>query len=438
MKALLSGHAGIPLKYANRHGLISGETGTGKTVTLMRLAEQFSKNGVPVFIADVKGDIAALVRSRPIKLIDLYGQSGDPIKVTIGAMGADMLARSLELSDTQAGVVEIAFAYATDRGIPLNTIADFRALLTQLATDRESVAITYGQVTIGSIGVIQRALLRLQAQGGNLFFDSPAYDVADLLQESLITILASDKLIQSPRLYSAFLLYMLTELYDRLPEIGDIDKPRLVFFFDESHLLFADCPPFLLRKIEQIARLIRSKGVGLYFVSQAPADIPQVIRDQLAHKIEHSRTLQIGHAHFESIDQTGKPTRRIIAKIELPDCRLGALSDVERKAALSKNESNDCQAKQTTFEKGDKKLYELVLLPAVLLPVLIAIGVICYYWQHTESYVIGLSVAAGILTIPYGGLGWIILAIIASGVLLGTPGLLLGILALLVTIYKLD
>lgn len=326
MFAALNGRAGIPLRYANRHGMITGATGTGKTVTLQRLAEQFSAAGCGVFIADVKGDIAALSRSCPVTLLDMFGGIGTPARITFQAMGADLVSRALELTDAQAGAVEVAFAYARDRRLRLDSIADFRAVLRQVHANAKGISAQYGQVSPASIGVVQRALMRLEAQGGNAMFKGPAFDVAELLAPSRVSILKADMLMQSPRLYSAFLLYMLTDLYERLPEVGDIAAPRLVFFFDEAHLLFADCPPLLLRRIEQTVRLIRSKGVGVYFVSQSPSDIPQVIRDQLAHRVEHDRALPVGAARFRTMCKAGKPLDAGVVKVELPACPLGALT----------------------------------------------------------------------------------------------------------------
>lgn len=333
--AKLNSRHGIPLRYSNRHGLITGATGTGKSVSLMRLAEQFSRQGVPTFVADVKGDLSALSRSNPARLLDLFGRDGEQISVTIAAMGADLMARALELTDVQSAVVEIAFVWAKDTGIRLDTIADFRNLLNGMArnleTTPEEITGRYGHVSKVSIGVVLRALLRLESQGGNQFFQAPAFDVADLLSKpGLVSILQAQTLIESPRLYSAFLLFLLSDLYARMPEIGDIDKPRLVFFFDEAHLLFTDCPAALLRRIEQTVRLIRSKGVGVYFVSQRPDDIPELVRSQLAHTIEHDRALPVGTARFSTMDQSGRPIAPGTIKIDLPDCPLGALDPVER------------------------------------------------------------------------------------------------------------
>jgi uncharacterized protein len=322
--------AGIPLRYANRHGLITGQTGTGKTVTLQRLTEQFSREGVPVFIADVKGDIAALARSCPVEMLDLFGTQGEPVRVPVIAFGADLLARALELTDAQSGALEVCFAYALDSQLPLTDLADLRRVIAAVSANRESVSLAFGQVTNASLSVIQRALLRIEGQGAGRFFGLPPFDVARLLEPGKVSILAADKLMHSPRVYSAFLLYMLSDLYDRLPEIGDMPAPRLAFFFDEAHLLFADCPPALLRRIEQTVRLIRSKGVGVYFVSQKADDVPPIIREQLAHVVTHDRSLPVGTARFATMDSQGKPVAPAVVKVDLPDCPLGALSDAER------------------------------------------------------------------------------------------------------------
>lgn len=334
-RALLNSGQGIPLHLANRHGLITGQTGTGKTVTLMRLAEQFSRAGVPSFVADVKGDIAALARACPVELVDPYGQIGRPIRITFDGLGADLSARALELSDAQAGCLEIAFAYASRAGLPLGSIAELRICLQALGSDRRAAA-DLGHVSAASVAVIMRALLRLEMQGGSHLFGRPAFDVAELIADpSRVTILAAEHLLESPRLYGAFLLSILSDLWRRLPEIGDVDKPRLVLFFDESHLLFSDASPALLRRLEQTVRLIRSKGVGLYFASQSPADIPDPIRAQLAHHIAHDRALPIGSARFRTLSANGSPLPEVVARVDLPACELGALTPAERPAVAA-------------------------------------------------------------------------------------------------------
>lgn len=366
--AMLNTKTGFPLKYSNRHGLITGQTGTGKTVSLQRLSEQFSKAGVPVFISDVKGDIAALSRSCPTQFLDVFGQTGKPLKSTISAMGADLMARALELTDTQAGVLEIAFAYASDSGAPLATIADLRKVLSAMDEDSSYVSRHYGQVTKASVGVIMRALLRLETQGGNRFFGNPQFDVAALLETGLVSILQAERLINSPRVYAAFLLWLLTELWDRLPEIGDIDKPRLVMFFDEAHLLFSEINPALLRRIEQTVRLIRSKGVGVYFVTQSPDDVPHAIREQLAFQITHERAYRIGQACVTGLNDRGGPVNHGLVQIDLPECPLGALSYDEKPVPVT---VEPMAAKPQWARMGKPEI-------ALLLAILVAGGFVSY------------------------------------------------------------
>ncbi len=401
--AMLNTKTGFPLRYANRHGLITGQTGTGKTVSLQRLSEQFSKAGVPVFISDVKGDIAALSRSCPTQFLDVFGQTGKPLKATISAMGADLMARALELTDTQAGVLEIAFAYARDSGAPLATIADMRKVLSAMDEDSSYVSRHYGQVTKASVGVIMRAMLRLESQGGNQFFGNPQFDVKDLFAYSeftaapkgVVNILQAERLINSPRVYAAFLLWLLTELWDRLPEIGDIDKPRLVMFFDEAHLLFSEINPALLRRIEQTVRLIRSKGVAVYFVTQSPDDVPHEIREQLAFQITHERAYRIGQACVTGLNDRGGPVNHGLVQIDLPECPLGALSDDERPAPVT---VEPMAAKPQWARMGKPEI-------ALLLAILVAGGFVSYglVWAWAAGTMgklaaIGFAVAiAGVL-----------------------------------------
>jgi len=295
----------------------------------MRLVEQFSRQGVSVFVADVKGDIGALSRSCPATFLDCFGHAGNPLNVPLSAMGADLVARALDLTDAQAGCLEIAFHYATGARRRLDTIDDLRAVLVELKAGR---AAGLGTVSGASVGVIQRALLRLESQGGKDFFRAPGFDVARLLQSEaggLVSILQAQELISRPRVYAAFLLWLLVELWDRLPEVGDQDKPRLVLFFDESHLLFNGMPAHLLQKIEQTVRLIRSKGVGVYFVSQSANDIPQLIRDQVAHKVAHDRALGVGVATLDTLETDGRPAKSAKVRVAMPDCPLGALNPSE-------------------------------------------------------------------------------------------------------------
>lgn len=308
------------LKYANRHGLVAGATGTGKTVTLQILAESFSKQGVPVFLSDVKGDLSGLAKSGspdfklhdafmgraatikfddydyedfPVTFWDMFGQQGHPVRTTISEMGPLLLSRLLELTDAQEGAMNIAFRVADEQGMALLDLKDLRAMLVWLGENAAEVSLQYGNVSTASIGAIQRSLLVLENQGAAQFFGEPALDLNDLMSttpggQGRINILAADKLMQSPRLYATFLLWMLSELFENLPEVGDPDKPKLVFFFDEAHLLFDDAPKALLDKVEQVARLIRSKGVGVYFVTQNPADVPEDILGQLGNRVQHA------------------------------------------------------------------------------------------------------------------------------------------------------
>ncbi len=307
------------LKYGNRHGLIAGATGTGKTVTLQILAEGFSAAGVPVFLSDVKGDLAGIAasgsadhklhgpfsqrsqtigldlqyRAFPVIFWDLFGEKGHPVRATVAEMGPLLLSRLLELSEAQEGVLNVAFRLSDEEELPLLDLKDLQALLTFVAEHAEEMSARYGLVSKESVGAIQRRLLVLENQGGASLFGEPALDLADLMTvdgEGLgrISILAADKLMNSPRLYATFLLWLLSELFEMLPEVGDPDKPKLVFFFDEAHLLFDDAPKALVSKVEQVARLIRSKGVGVYFITQNPADVPEDILGQLGNRVQHA------------------------------------------------------------------------------------------------------------------------------------------------------
>ncbi len=307
----------LPLKWANRHGLIAGATGTGKTVTLQVLAEGFANAGVPVFMADVKGDLSGMcapgamqdflvkradiiglkenykAQKFSVAFWDLFAKQGHPVRTTISEIGPLLLGRMLELNDTQEGVLNIAFRHADEEGMLLLDLKDLRALLNAIYENASEISKEYGQVSKPSIAAIQRALLRLEDQGADQFFGEPALDLRDLMRRDLdgrgqINILAADELMQSPRLYSTFLLWLLAELFEELPEAGDSDKPRLVFFFDEAHLLFKDAPKPLIEKVEQVVRLIRSKGVGVYFVTQNPQDIPESVLGQLGNRVQHA------------------------------------------------------------------------------------------------------------------------------------------------------
>ncbi len=308
------------LKFANRHGLVAGATGTGKTVTLQIMAESFSNAGVPVFLSDVKGDLSGLAvagstdfklhgafqsraetigfdsykyESFPVIFWDMFGKSGHPVRTTVTEMGPLLLARLLDLTDAQEGVLNIAFRVSDEQGLPLLDLKDLQALLVWVGENRKELSLRYGNVSISSVGAIQRSLLVLDNQGGTELFGEPALELADIMGTDAqgrgqISILASDKLMISPRLYATFLLWLLSELFEELPEVGDPDKPKLVFFFDEAHLLFDDAPKALVKKVEQVARLIRSKGVGVFFVTQKPADVPENILGQLGNRIQHA------------------------------------------------------------------------------------------------------------------------------------------------------
>jgi len=301
---------------ANRHGLIAGATGTGKTVSLKVLAEGFSAMGVPVFLADVKGDLSGMVEvgqhndgiakrlvqcgvpsfqycDFPAVFWDVYGKQGHPVRATVSEMGPTLLARMLGLNDTQAGVLSILFRIADDEGMLLLDLKDLKAMLAYIGENARQYTLDYGNISTATVGAIQRAVGVLEDEGGELFFGEPALNIADWMQVSgdgkgVINILAADELFQHPKMYSTFLLWMLSELYELLPEAGDLDKPRMVFFFDEAHLLFNDCPPALLEKLEQVVRLIRSKAVGVYFITQNPCDIPMSILGQLGNRIQHA------------------------------------------------------------------------------------------------------------------------------------------------------
>src|SRR5512140_1147689 len=303
-------------RMANRHGLVAGATGTGKTVTLQVMAERFSRIGVPVFMADVKGDLAGVsqpgvtnpkIQERiaklklgayafegsPVTFWDIFGEQGHPVRTTVSDMGPLLLSRLLNLNDVQSGVMSIVFRIADDSGLHLLDFKDLRALAQYAGDHPDEFETEYGRISPASIGTIQRNLLTLEDQGAEAFFGEPALQLEDLMQtdgsgRGMINILAADKLMLMPRAYSTFLLWLMSELFERLPEVGDQDKPRLVFFFDEAHLLFTDTPPVLLEKIEQVVRLIRSKGVGIYFVTQNPLDIPDVILGQLGNRVQHA------------------------------------------------------------------------------------------------------------------------------------------------------
>lgn len=300
---------------ANRHGLVTGATGTGKTVTLQTLAERFSSIGVPCFMSDVKGDLSGIsqpgggnpkvaerveklklagfeYRGHPVTFWDPFGETGHPVRATVSDMGPLLLARMLELNETQAGVLNLVFKVADDNGLLLLDLKDLRAMLAFVGENAKEFTTDYGNVSAASIGAIQRGLLALESQGGDRIFGEPMLNIADLMQteqgKGVINILSADRLMQSPKMYATLLLWLLSELFENLPEAGDLDKPKLVFFFDEAHLLFTDAPDALVEKIEQVVRLIRSKGVGVYFVTQNPADVPDRVLSQLGNRVQHA------------------------------------------------------------------------------------------------------------------------------------------------------
>ncbi|MDJ0654342.1 MAG: DUF853 family protein [Xanthomonadales bacterium] len=379
-------------RYANRHGLIAGATGTGKTVTLQVLAEGFSRLGVPVFLADVKGDLSGLgvpgkglsskgiakrvdkigladyeAEGAPIVFWDLYQESGHPLRTTVSEIGPILLSRLLELNDTQEGVLNVAFSVADDEGLLLLDLKDLRSLLNFVGQNAKEISLRYGHVTSASIGAIQRRLLTLERSGGELFFGEPALQLSDLMRQDLggrgvINVLDARKLIQNPRLYCTFLLWLLAELFEELPEKGDLDKPELVFFFDEAHLLFDDPPKALLDQIEQVVRLIRSKGVGIYFVTQNPQDIPDDVLGQLGNRVQHAlraftprdqkviraaaetfvqnpnldvettlTQLGVGEAVVSTLQDKGTPSMVDRCLICPPRSRMGPLTAAERK-----------------------------------------------------------------------------------------------------------
>ncbi|MHB1353630.1 MAG: helicase HerA-like domain-containing protein, partial [Thiobacillus sp.] len=300
---------------ATRHGLVTGATGTGKTVTLQTLAEHFSSIGVPCFMSDVKGDLSGISRpgggnariaeraamlklegfehrACPVTLWDPFGEAGHPVRTTVSDLGPLLLARMLDLNDTQAGVLNLVFRIADDNGLLLLDLADLRSMLAFVGENTRTFTTEYGNVSAASIGAIQRGVLALESQGGAAIFGEPMLDIADLMQtdrgRGVVNILAADRLMQAPKMYATLLLWLLAELFENLPEAGDLDKPKLVFFFDEAHLLFADAPAALVDKIEQVVRLIRSRGVGVYFVTQNPADVPDKVLSQLGNRVQHA------------------------------------------------------------------------------------------------------------------------------------------------------
>ncbi|MBX3597023.1 MAG: DUF853 domain-containing protein [Rhizobiaceae bacterium] len=384
------------LRYGNRHGIVTGATGTGKTVTLQVLAEAFSNAGVPVFCADIKGDLSGIAmmgeakdflakraqqvqldpyefQEFPVIFWDLFGQQGHPIRATISEMGPLLLSRLMNLTDAQEGVLNIAFRIADEEGLLLLDMKDLQALLSNIAERAQEIGARYGNVTKPSVGAIQRSLLVLEQQGGANFFGEPALQIADLMRTTrdgrgAISVLAADKLMMNPQLYATFLLWLMSELFEELPEIGDPDKPRLVFFFDEAHLLFDDAPKALVDRVEQVVRLIRSKGVGVYFVTQNPLDVPETILAQLGNRIQHAlrayspreqkavkvaadtfrpnpdfdcfqaiTQLGTGEALVSTLEEKGVPGMVQRTLIRPPSSRIGAISPQERQQIMNQS-----------------------------------------------------------------------------------------------------
>ena len=383
-----NGALSITGKMANRHGLIAGATGTGKTVTLQVMAETFCQAGVPCFMADMKGDLSGISQAGkmsgfiekrlpefgienpqfqacPVRFFDVFGEQGHPMRATVSQMGPQLLSRLMQLNETQDGVLNIVFRIADERGLELIDIKDLRSMLDWVSQHAKEYRTKYGTVTSMSIGSVQRALLQLESQGANTFFGEPSFDIYDLLQtedgKGVMNVLAADKLMLQPKLYSTFLLWLLSELYSTLPEVGDLPQPKLVFFFDEAHMLFQDTSKALLDKIEQVIRLIRSKGVGIYFITQSPTDIPENILGQLGNRVQHAlraytpkdqkavktaadtfranpafktdeaiMNLETGEALVSFLDEKGAPTMVERAKILFPLSQIGAVTEGQR------------------------------------------------------------------------------------------------------------
>ena len=399
---------------ANRHGLIAGATGTGKTVTLQVLAETFSQAGVPCFMADMKGDLSGISQTGglskfiekrcaewgmdtttlqfegcPVRLYDVYGKQGHPMRTTVEKMGAMLLARLMELNETQTGILTLTFRIAKDEQLSLIDMKDLRLMLDYVAKNAAKYSTTYGNISAASVGAIQRALLTLSEQGGDLFFGEPAFDIYDLLQteggRGVMNILAADELMLRPKLYSTFLMWLLTEIYDIMPEVGDMELPKMIFFFDEAHMLFKDTSKALTDKIEQIVRLIRSKGVGVYFISQSPSDLPESILGQCGNRVQHALRaftpkdqaavkaaaktfrpnpafetereileLGTGEALVSFLDEEGAPAMVQRAKILFPLSQIGAITD-EQRAQIIQNSRicgkyEDVKERESAFE----------------------------------------------------------------------------------------
>lgn len=399
---------------ANRHGLITGATGTGKTITLQKMAEQFSKIGVPVFMADVKGDLtgisqpgavsaklAAILQERqldtpdvfacPTMLWDVLGEQGHPVRATVSDMGPLLLARMLSLNDTQEGVLQLVFKIADDNGLLLLDLKDLRTMLQYVGDNAKNFTTEYGNISAASVGAIQRGLLQIEEQGGDHFFGEPMLDITDFMQtdngKGVVNILAADKLMNNPRLYATFLLWLLSELFELLPEVGDLEKPRLVFFFDEAHLLFKDAPPALIERIELVVRLVRSKGVGVYFVTQNPLDIPDAVLGQLGNRVQHAlraftprdqkavkaaastmranpaldidtaiTELGVGEALVSFLDAKGRPSITEKVFVLPPGSQIGPITTEQRKALLASSLVTGVYEKTEDRESAYEKL----------------------------------------------------------------------------------
>jgi DNA helicase HerA-like ATPase len=399
---------------ANRHGLITGATGTGKTVSLQVIAERMSGIGVPVFMADVKGDLAGMSQAgamspklgerlktigadapafgaMPVVFWDVFGEQGHPVRATVSDLGPLLLGRILDLNDTQQGVLAIVFKLADDNGLLLLDLKDLRALLQYASDNAQSLQTSYGNISAASVGAIQRGLLKLEQQGGDKFLGEPMLNIDDLLQtdggRGFVNVLAADKLMQSPQLYATMLLWLLSELYERLPEVGDREKPKLVFFFDEAHLLFSDAPKVLLDKIEQVVRLVRSKGIGVFFVTQNPLDVPDIVLGQLGNRVQHAlraftprdqkavkaaaetmranpkldtekaiTELGVGEALISFLDEKGRPNMVERAYVLPPASRIGPITPDERKAVMANSPVKGTYDKLIDRESAYEKL----------------------------------------------------------------------------------
>jgi DNA helicase HerA-like ATPase len=399
---------------ANRHGLITGATGTGKTVSLQVIAERMSGIGVPVFMADVKGDLAGMSQAgamspklgerlktigadapafgaMPVVFWDVFGEQGHPVRATVSDLGPLLLGRILDLNDTQQGVLAIVFKLADDNGLLLLDLKDLRALLQYASDNAQSLQTSYGNISAASVGAIQRGLLKLEQQGGDKFLGEPMLNIDDLLQtdggRGFVNVLAADKLMQSPQLYATMLLWLLSELYERLPEVGDRENPKLVFFFDEAHLLFSDAPKVLLDKIEQVVRLVRSKGIGVFFVTQNPLDVPDIVLGQLGNRVQHAlraftprdqkavkaaaetmranpkldtekaiTELGVGEALISFLDEKGRPNMVERAYVLPPASRIGPITPDERKAVMANSPVRGTYDKVIDRESAYEKL----------------------------------------------------------------------------------